>query len=237
MANVLKFDSEEALGDILVRKIIEIVDNSPSSSAEFSVAMSGGSLTKIFEAAIVDGNIKSKLETSNWRVYFADERFVPLDNQDSNFFACTELFKKLGISSDRIEAIDLDADDLKSCAEEYGNRLKSKLHLNSEGVPVFDLVLLGMGPDGHTASLFPDHDLLTSEKVVDFIADSPKLPKERITLTLRTINAAKNVFFVAFGDEKADVLSQILKPERDRKHPASLVEAKSITWLVSSFRN
>lgn len=163
-----------------------------------------------------------------------------MDDEQSNFFQCKELFEKLGLKKDQIEAIDLDSDGLKSCAEEYGNRLKSKISNNDDGFPVFDLILLGMGPDGHTCSLFPGHKLLTSSEIVDFIEDSPKPPKERITLTLPTLIASKNVVFVAFGEDKDPVLKEILGEKNNNanaqtKYPAQMVQAQNTTWLVSEF--
>jgi len=160
-------------------------------------------------------------------VYYVDERVVPLDHPDSNHLLCTEhLFSKVPIPRDNIHSIDPALlDDLDELADTYEKELIHEFaNKDAARFPVFDLILLGMGPDGHTASLFPEHELLAEEdRWVAYIEDSPKPPSKRITFTFPVINHAARVAFVAAGADKAPMLKMVLD-EPERGLPASRVK-------------
>jgi 6-phosphogluconolactonase len=152
------------------------------------------------------------LDFCKWKFAFVDERVVPLDSVDSNFFECSsQLFDKAGIESSNILAID-EFEDAGIAAQNYEQRLREFLDI-SPGEPLrFDTVLLGMGPDGHTASLFPGHALVQyigSASILP-IFDSPKPPAGRITLSLAAINQAGSVAMVVTGQAKAPVVAEII---------------------------
>jgi 6-phosphogluconolactonase len=191
----------------------------------------------------------------NRQVFYADERVVPLDHEDSNHKLCTtELFSKVPIPQENIHVIDpsLDADADGSGNSKYGTKevtagleevadayekalIREFASANAARFPVFDLILLGTGPDGHTASLFPGHALLSEDdRWVAPIADSPKPPSRRVTLTLPVLNHAARVAFVAAGAGKADTLKTVLdKPEEGL--PSSRIRPKEpgqLYWFV-----
>eukprot|EP00602_Paraphysomonas_sp_CaronLab_P002106 CAMPEP_0185026730 /NCGR_PEP_ID=MMETSP1103-20130426/11060_1 /TAXON_ID=36769 /ORGANISM="Paraphysomonas bandaiensis, Strain Caron Lab Isolate" /LENGTH=222 /DNA_ID=CAMNT_0027560403 /DNA_START=150 /DNA_END=818 /DNA_ORIENTATION=+ len=197
-----------------------------SSHGKFSVALSGGSMPKLL-SGLADRN---DVDWAAWHVYFADERCVPLDDDDSNFKACNSSFlSKVPIPESNIFVIDgFESPD--DAASNYETKLRN-LYPDAS----LDLVLLGLGPDGHTASLFPDHELLRydGERAVVPIFDSPKPPSRRITLTLATINKSKEVMFIATGSSKAGVLRRIIQ-ENDFALPATHVRPVSgkLTWIL-----
>jgi 6-phosphogluconolactonase len=165
--------------------------------------------------------------TPHRQVFYADERAVPLDHPDSNHALCkAHLFSQIPLPKSNIHPLDPNfLDDLEELSDAYEKELVREFaQKDSARFPIFDLIFLGMGGDGHTASLFPGHELLSEDlRWVAYIEDSPKPPPKRITLTFPVINHATRVVFVAAGGDKAEVLSTVLdKPETGL--PASRVQ-------------
>lgn len=168
----------------------------------FTIALSGGSLPNNLKPLVgLEG-----VHWDKWQVFFADERIVPLDHPDSNYDACAKAFlNHVPISREQIHTINTelftaetkadptvgpkDKDEAENeaveIADDYEQQLvKTFAGANAARYPTFDLILLGMGPDGHTCSLFPGHALLTeSSRWIAEVEDSPKPPKRRITFT------------------------------------------------------
>lgn len=171
-------------------------------------------------------------------VYFSDERAVPFDNEDSNYkLVNDEFLSKVPIPESNIHKIDTSLlESIEELADEYESQLvRSFASKDAARFPIFDVILLGMGPDGHTASLFPGHALLseTTGWVVS-IEDSPKPPPRRITLTLPVINHAARVVFVATGAAKQDILHEVLD-EPEKGLPCSRVRPAypgALHWFV-----
>ena len=227
----------DALADLTMKSAEEAIKERGS----FAVAVAGGSLINLL------GGLKGKqdVDWSNWHVFWVDERCVPHSDPDSNFGGAVKaLLGEVPIPSTQLYAIDeslcpQNAGAAKACAEEYDARLKSLsreiLPISGAGLPVFDLLLLGFGPDGHICSLFPDHALLSvTEPWILPISDSPKPPPERITFSLPVVNAAKSKCFTAVGEGKAEMAATIIKKSSssgDSFVPASLVTG-DIVWLM-----
>jgi 6-phosphogluconolactonase len=167
---------------------------------------------------------------TNRQVFYADERVVPFDHPDSNHNACANaLFSKVPIPQGNIHTIDPTLlEDLEELSDAYEQALIREFAMkDSARFPIFDLILLGIGPDGHTASLFPDHPLLLeADRWVAPITDSPKPPPKRITLTFPAINHAARVGFVATGKGKKEALKAALdSPDKEgSKLPATRVK-------------
>ncbi|XP_064457035.1 6-phosphogluconolactonase-like isoform X2 [Ornithodoros turicata] len=191
---------------------------------------SGGSMVNMLSSVLP----AVKTDWMKWRFFFCDERLVPFSSKDSTF-GCykTELIPKLGLTEDQFITINpiLTGSD---AAKDYAD----KMSVYFKELPVFDLLLLGMGPDGHTCSLFPGHALLTvNDKWVAEIVDSPKPPPCRITLTLPVINNARLALFPISGIEKAPTVLKVLHPDaEDKPLPAALVQPSKgdVVWLLDS---
>ncbi|RDB28662.1 putative 6-phosphogluconolactonase [Hypsizygus marmoreus] len=228
------FPTKDALAESLAAFILKAQKDALNRKGRFTIALSGGSLVNMLGGLV--GNPAAKWD--KWQVFYVDERVVPLDHPDSNHFACySHLFSKVPIPPENIHSIDPTLlNDLEELCDSYEKELiRAFAQKDSARFPIFDLIVLGMGPDGHTGSLFPGHELLAEEdRWVAYIDDAPKLPAKRITFTFPVINHALRVVFVATGKEKADILSNVLDhPEKGL--PAARVKLAypgHIHWFV-----
>nr|CCA24264.1 6phosphogluconolactonase putative [Albugo laibachii Nc14] len=226
-------------GDKVGKAVGALVEKVSSSAIQtngrFTIAISGGSLPKILQNGL--GAIASaQIDFTKWHVFFADERCVALDHADSNYRACHEaFFSQVSIPRDQIYTID-PIDDSGEAAKAYEDQLRNVF--GEPDVPAFDLVLLGLGPDGHTCSLFPGHPLLSERtKWVASIQDSPKPPSERITLTLPVVNNARHVAFVVTGANKADTVKSIVQNVKEAENlPAGMIRLSQgeVQWYLDA---
>lgn len=187
------------------------------SSSEFYIALSGGSLPSFLSTLpdyFQEQNIDPQWE--KWHVVLADERLVHSTHADSNLKALRDCFlDKVPIPTSQIYGIDeslLNGEKIRhiKVAEEYQKRVFPQ---SDKREYLIDCCLLGFGPDGHTASLFPSHELMNEKSLlVAGIADSPKPPPERITLTMKVFDElSRNVIFVGAGESKAPILEDIFE--------------------------
>ncbi|KIX92156.1 uncharacterized protein Z520_12149 [Fonsecaea multimorphosa CBS 102226] len=212
----------------------------------FRVAVSGGSLPATLAKALLRAghNEDPALapQFSKWQIFFADERAVPLDHEDSNYgLLKKDLLDKIPPEqgTPTVHPIDVkQLDNTQELADQYQEVLMS-IFANKDSVklPIFDLILLGCGPDGHTCSLFPGHELLReADAWVAAIEDSPKPPPRRITLTLPVVTHAHKIAFVATGGGKKDILKKILEADDEgRSLPCGLVNeggGENVSWFT-----
>lgn len=224
-----------SVGEVAVRAADHLLSSARASIAArgvFTVAVSGGSLPAQLVAGVrTEGPDALKAaEPEKWIVLFADERVVPLDHEDSNYRLVKESMKF--VPEENIVAINPGL-DVDKCAEDYESKVTKALSRSGDR---FDAVYLGLGPDGHTASLFPGHALLSeTEHMVAPISDSPKPPPERITLTLPVINKARAVAFVCTGDAKADPIKDIFE-NANSTLPGAMVmpDSGELDWFIDA---
>ena len=210
------------------------------------VAVSGGSLPATLSKALLapdNGTLEDKPQFSKWEIFFADERAVPLDHEDSNYgLLKKDLIDKIPPTSGspQVHGIDVEVlDNTQEISDRYQDLLMSKFAgKDSVRLPAFDLILLGCGPDGHTCSLFPGHALLRETgSWTAAIEDSPKPPPRRITLTLPVVTHAHKIAFVATGGGKKDILKQILETDEGRSLPCGLINEQAgdkVSWFTDS---
>ncbi len=199
----------------------------------FHVALSGGSTPKV----VFDLLAADYAETINWssiHFYWGDERCVaPTDDQSNYKMTVTHLFSKISIPETNINRI-VGEDDPSDEAKRYSELLEDKLD-DINGIPQFDLVILGMGDDGHTASIFPHEIDLWDADENCVVATHPASGQKRVSLTGKVINAAKQIAFLVTGANKAEKFGKIrASGENARIFPAALVKptAGELTWFL-----
>ncbi|XP_067416777.1 6-phosphogluconolactonase [Emydura macquarii macquarii] len=232
------FPSPQELGSSLAQLVATVAQRATQRAAEsggrFSLGLSGGSLVRILSQELpAAAAVSGPAAPARWVLAFCDERLVPVEDPESTYGAYkTHLLSKISIPENQVVAINPSL-PVQEAASDYAAKLKEAFQ--GENMPVFDLLILGIGPDGHTCSLFPDHPLLQEkEKIVASISDSPKPPPERITLTLPVLNAARTVVFVATGESKAAILKRILEGDEENPLPAALVQPHTgkLHWFL-----
>jgi 6-phosphogluconolactonase len=179
------------------------------------VALSGGRITLKFFAAVIELASARNVSLADVHFFWADERCVPPNDPESNFAAADKLFfQPLGIALGNIHRIR--GEDTPGKAAELANAEILRIAPSStDGQPMLDLIFLGVGEDGHVASLFPSEpeSMLTGKAVYRAIANSPKPPPDRVTLGYPTIAAARQVWVLASGAGKEPALRESLKPD------------------------
>jgi 6-phosphogluconolactonase len=185
----------------------------------FSIALSGGSTPRILNEMLAGPEWKDRIDWGRWDVYFADERACPPNDPASNYsLAETTLLSHVPIDPVRVHRMHAERTDLDTAAAEYSDLLANSLPIVTAGAPRLDLVLLGLGENGHTASLFPGTPALevTDQWATRGLADYE--PFDRITLTYPMINAAAAVGFMVTGAAKHEALAATARGEVPASH-------------------
>lgn len=241
--NLLAFPNVDQLATTLRTYILQAQTAGLHRHEHFKIAVSGGSLPKTLAKALLAPATgpEDKLQFGKWEIFFADERAVPLDHEDSNYgLLKSELLDKIPkeLGQPIVHPINADLiDDVQEMADQYEKLLVSSFaQRDSVKLPIFDLLLLGCGPDGHTCSLFPGHELLRETNCwVAPIEDSPKPPPKRITLTLPVVTHGVRIAFVATGGGKKEIMKEIF--EGTGGLPCALVNEggqERVTWFTDS---
>ena len=208
------------------------------SNGRCLVALSGGSTPKTLYDTLTTPEWKPRLQWEHMLFLFGDERCVPPEHAESNFaMAQKALFIPLNIAPHQVYRMKGEAEDPVSAARDYEATLRQLTHSSPPmALPHIDLILLGLGDDGHTASLFPGSPALAETSKAVTVSHSPKGVAARLTLTLGVINGATVVVFLVTGSSKAPMVRAILEPHdtAERSLPAALVAPTSgqLIWML-----
>lgn len=219
----------------LTKLVTEAAEAAIKAKGAFTLVLSGGSLPSLLTPLA-----SSTIDWSKTHIFFVDERNVPHSSDDSTYKAVKEaLLSKVSIPAEQVHAI-AEGLPVDQAATNYEGRLvtlpASALPRDADGFPVFDLILLGVGPDGHVASLFPNRaETAATKGWILPVTNSPKPPSDRITMTMPVINAAKEVAVVALGASKREIVQRALEVQAlPGALPAQLVRPKAgkLKWIL-----
>ncbi|MBI4825601.1 MAG: 6-phosphogluconolactonase [Nitrospirae bacterium] len=219
---VLIFKDIEEISGFVVKKWLEISGRAVSKKGRFSVALSGGRTPLPLYKRLVES--KGLFRWDKTDIFLVDERFVPYSDPESNFGMIREnFFRHINIPAENLHPVPIE-EDAELSAARYGKDLASSFDLTAGAVPQFDLILLGIGHDGHTASLFPGTQALNEKAHLAAAVILPDISKKnRVTITLPVINNSDNIFFMAAGADKAETVKEIIE-NRDSLLPAAMVK-------------
>ena len=219
-------------------EIIASINEAVSERGSCSLVLSGGSTPAAVYRAMA---CPPRVEEADWgklKVFWGDERWVPHSDNQSNFKMAQEtLLSQLNEAKPQVFAVDTSLASAEKGAAAYSDTIKKAGLTQSAGYPVFDLVLLGMGEDGHTASIFPHSSVLSKPGQICAAVTHPSDGSVRITLTPDALFAARKILFIVSGNSKAETLRRVLNAQGDLETlPARLYErvADKVTWFLDS---
>ena len=229
-------DSPEGVARAAAERFVALAREAVAARGRFSVALSGGSTPRALFRILAGEPFRSQVPWDRIDVFWGDERCVPPTHTDSNYrMAKATLLDAVPIPTARVHRIEAERDDHPAAAADYEAELARALGgTPGDTPPALDLVLLGMGPDGHTASLFPGTTALGEQRrwvVSNWVA---KFKTDRITLTYPILNRAAHVLFLVSGADKADVLREVLEgpAELERLPSQGIRPPAGAAWLV-----
>lgn len=232
---VLVFNNLDELSRAAAARFVEAAQAAIATNGRFTLALSGGSTPKELYRLLAAEPYRSQLNWSKVYFFFGDERCVPPDHADSNYRMAREsLLNQVPVSESQIFRMEGENPDVDAAASDYAQRLQKFFGLETgsgpspENFPRLDLVLLGMGPDGHTASLFPGTKALEERGRPVAANYVEKFKTNRITLTAPTINRAAQIWFLVAGKDKAEPLHEVLEGElQPQVYPSQLIRPQS----------
>ncbi len=234
-AEVRRLTTPQDLFQAAAEEFIRAANDAVAQRKRFAVALSGGSTPRSLYTLLA-ANASPSLPWDRMFFFFGDERHVPPDHPESNYRMANEaLFSKTPIPAANIFRVAGENPDASAAAGEYEKNIRDFFSAPAGEFPRFDLILLGLGPDGHTASLFPETQALQEKSRLVAANWVEKFKTSRITFTLPLLNAAHRLSFLVSGTDKAPALHEVLEGKAPgEEYPAKLVQpgAGQLIWFV-----
>jgi 6-phosphogluconolactonase len=232
---VRRLTTPQELFEAAAEEVVRAANQAVAACGRFTLALSGGSTPKSLYTLLAT-NARSSLPWDRTFFFWSDERHVPPTDPDSNYRMAHEaMLSKVPVPAGNVLRVPAEMPDAAAAAEAYEETLRKFFALEPEQVPRFDLILLGMGPDGHTASLFPETAALREKSRLVVANWVEKLKASRITFTLPVLNAARTVAFLVSGTDKAPALKAVLESDASGElYPSKLVRPSGgkLIWFV-----
>jgi 6-phosphogluconolactonase len=227
-------DTTSALAEVAAGLIVECACGAVAARGRFAIALAGGATPRETYSQLATSPSRESMPWDRTWVFFGDERAVPPDHEESNYRMVREtLLSAVPLPPGQVFRMRGEAEDQERAAADYARAMRDAFDVPEGGVPRFDLVLLGLGVDGHTASLFPNSPALreSARWVVSVHASAAAIPA-RLTMTIPVFNAARRIAFLSAGAEKAKVIRAVL--QEGAPLPAGLIQPMEgrIDWLL-----
>lgn len=227
-AGIHVFETHQELIAKAAEDIINAAAKAVADHGHFTIALSGGNTPKPLYELLATAPLKYEMPWKKTFFFFGDERCVPHDSDESNFKMVKQaMFKPDLVRDENIFATEFQDSDPEESARLYEEEIQDFFGLEENQFPQFDVVLLGLGDDGHTASLFPGTSALNETNRICVANYVEKFKSKRITLTLPVLDNAANVWFLVSGKGKAKVISEIISGKSEGLYPAQLVKPVS----------
>ena len=211
------------------RLFIDYAWQSIAKDGQFKVALSGGSTPRLMFQLLASDEFRGQVDWGKVQVFWSDERAVAPTNAESNYgMARRELLIRVPIPEVNVHRMEAEKPNIGRAAHEYEEALRKYLDLDDQGFPRFHLIYLGMGKDGHTASLFPGTRVTRQTSRWVSTPMVTKLNMRRMTLTLPVLDAALRVVFLVVGSDKAEILHAVLQGKSEPPLPAQLVQPRNL---------
>jgi 6-phosphogluconolactonase len=238
---VVVHPTAEALAAAVAARLVTTLVDAQSEGRVPQVVLTGGTIAREVHRAVRDGAAAAAVDWASVEFWFGDERFVPADDAERNEKQTREdLLDALPVEDSRVHPVAASdgafGDDLEAVAAAYAEELAAVSPTSTDdSAPLFDVLMLGVGPDGHVASLFRDHPAASQPGTVVAVRQSPKPPPLRVSMTFATLARAREVWFLASGEGKSEAVGSALGVSGPPQLPASRPRGHERTlWLLDA---